>query len=62
MKKKRFKVISPEMWKDVPSYEESTYDEVVKIHKGIGYCQNQNTVDRLRKFGYTITEELEVTR
>jgi hypothetical protein len=56
MKKKRFEVRCPAIWSDVPSFEESTYDEIVKIEKGKGYCDNPNTAERLRKFGYTVTE------
>jgi|6_EtaG_2_1085325.scaffolds.fasta_scaffold335970_2 hypothetical protein len=56
MKKKRFEVRCPAIWSDVDSFQENTYDESVKIEKGKGFCDNPNTAERLRKFGYTVID------
>jgi hypothetical protein len=40
----------------VDSFLENTYDEVVRIEKGKGFCDNPNTAERLRKFGYTVVD------
>ena len=56
MKKKRFEVRCPALWADIDNFEENTYDEVIRIEKGKGYCDNPNSAERLAKFGYTIKD------
>jgi len=60
--KKRFEVKCPTMWSEINNFEESTYDEVVKIEKGIGYCSNVNSAERLKKLGYTVRDLNLVTK
>ena len=55
MDKKRFKLRCPEFWKSL-TFEENTYDEVIKIEKGIGYCNSADSANRLEKFGYTVED------
>lgn len=55
MDKKRFKLRCPEFWKSL-TFEESTYDEVIKIEKGIGYCNSLDSAMRLEKFGYSVED------
>ena len=59
MKKKKYKVVSPALWNEVPSFRESTYDEIVMINKGVGYCSHDTTATKLRYLGYTVTEIIE---
>lgn len=56
MKKKRFEVKCPPLWSEIDTFEESTYEEVIKIVKGVGYCDSPNSAERLRNFGYTIRD------
>ncbi len=57
--KKKYKVVSPALWNEVPSFRESTYDEIVMINKGVGYCNHDTTATKLRYLGYTVTEIIE---
>ena len=57
--KKKYKVVSPALWNEVPSFRESTYDEIVMINKGVGYCSHDTTATKLRYLGYTVTEIIE---
>ena len=57
--KKKYKVVSPALWNEVSSFRESTYDEIVMITKGVGYCDHDTTATKLRYLGYTVTENTE---
>ncbi len=52
----RFEVKCPPLWAEIDTFEEPTYEEVVKIVKGVGYCNSPNSAERLRNFGYTIRD------
>ena len=52
----RFEVRGPAMWAGIREYKEPTYDEIVVIKFGIGYCDKEHTAKRLQKFGYTIKD------
>jgi hypothetical protein len=54
--KKRFEVKCPPLWSGIDNFEESTYEETVKIVKGVGYCDSEHAAERLRNFGYTIKD------
>jgi hypothetical protein len=54
--KKRFEVKCPALWSEIDTFEEPMYEEVVKIVKGVGYCDSPNSAERLRNFGYTIRD------
>jgi hypothetical protein len=54
--KKRFEVKCPALWAEIDTFEESTYDETIKIVKGVGYCDSADSAERLRNFGYTIRD------
>jgi len=56
LNKKRFKLNSPAIWSSIPEIKEPTYDEVVIIKKGVGYCNSESAAKRLQKFGYTVTD------
>jgi hypothetical protein len=56
MQNKRFEVRCPALWAEIDTFEESTYDELVKIVKGVGYCDSPDSAERLRNFGYTIRD------
>ncbi len=65
MEKKRFKLIGPAIWSDIKQYKEPTYDEVVVINHGVGYCDKEHTAKRLQKLGYTVKdlqENVEVSK
>lgn len=59
MEKKRFEVRGPAMWSGIKEYKEPTYDEIVVIRYGIGYCEKEHTARRLQKFGYIIKDTQE---
>jgi hypothetical protein len=52
----RFEVRGPAMWAEIKEYKEPTYDEIVVIRKGVGYCEKEHTAKRLEKFGYTVKD------
>ena len=52
----RFEVRGPAMWSTIKEYKEPTYDEIVVIRYGVGYCEKEHTAKRLQKFGYTVTD------
>ncbi len=52
----RFEVRCPALWSEIDTFEEPTYEEVVKIVKGVGYCNSPNSAERLRNFGYIIKD------
>jgi hypothetical protein len=56
LENKRFEVRCPALWADIDTFEESTYDETIKIVKGVGYCNNPDSAQRLANFGYTIRD------
>lgn len=56
MDKKRFEIKGPAMWSDIKEYREPTYEEVVVIKHGVGYCDKEATAKRLEKFGYTVKD------
>ncbi len=56
MEKKRFELRGPAIWSDITQYKEPTYDEIVIINKGVGYCDKEHTAKRLQKLGYTVKD------
>jgi hypothetical protein len=53
---KRFEVRCPPLWAEIDDFEEPTYEELVKVVKGVGYCDSPNSAERLRNLGYTIRD------
>lgn len=55
-KNMRFEVRCPALWAEIDTFEEPTYEEIVIIRKGVGYCNSPNSAERLRNHGYTIRD------